>query len=96
MEEYWPDSFRFDPGRFMGENKQKITPCTFLPFLTGPRNCIGFRFALLEVKTAIALWLMKFELQPAPATDVPIDISNATIAMTPKETVIRFVRRSTN
>ena len=93
MEEYWPNSFQFDPERFMGENKDKITPCTFIPFLTGPRNCIGFRFALLEVKTAIALWLMKFNLLRAPDTDVPIDISSATIAMTPKETVIRFSLR---
>jgi cytochrome P450 len=34
-----PESFR--PERFIGDNKEKITKCTFLPFGEGPRACLG-------------------------------------------------------
>lgn len=39
--QYYPDPDRFDPERFNEENKKNITPFTYLPFGTGPRNCIG-------------------------------------------------------
>lgn len=38
----------------------------FMPFSNGPRNCIGRKFALLEMKVVIAKLLktFKFELDP--------------------------------
>lgn len=38
---YFPNPAKFDPERFLGENKNKIEPNTFLSFGVGPRACIG-------------------------------------------------------
>lgn len=39
-EKYWEDATKFNPDRFSDENKDNITPGTYLPFGVGPRNCI--------------------------------------------------------
>ena len=57
---YYPDPELFNPDRFMPENKSQLTPYTFLPFGAGPRNCVGMRFALMNIKTAVLRVLLKF------------------------------------
>jgi cytochrome P450 family 9 len=79
---YFSHPDRFDPERFNDENKAKILPGTYLPFGIGPRNCIGSRFALLEMKTLFFHLLSKFDLIPVDKTEIPIKISpkNANLA----------------
>lgn len=74
-ETYYPEPDKFDPERFSEENKHKIKPFTYLPFGVGPRNCIGSRFALLEVKIIIAHILRKFEIVPIKSTPIPLTFS---------------------
>ncbi|KAF5288516.1 hypothetical protein FQA39_LY15384 [Lamprigera yunnana] len=40
-EQYHPNPLKFDPERFNAENRYKINTSTYLPFGSGPRNCIG-------------------------------------------------------
>lgn len=80
--QYWPEPQRFDPERFSDENKQNITPFTFLPFGSGPRNCIGTRFAMMEVKVAVIHLLTHFELKPVEHTPVELRLSKNTFNIT--------------
>nr|CAD7457133.1 unnamed protein product [Timema tahoe] len=42
--DYFPDPDKFDPERFTEENKNNITPFTFVPFGVGPRTCLGKKY----------------------------------------------------
>ncbi|XP_063825325.1 uncharacterized protein LOC135074873 [Ostrinia nubilalis] len=72
---YFPDPEKFDPERFSEENKHKIQPFTYLPFGAGPRNCIGSRFALCEVKVMLYQLLLQMEVSPCAQTCVPSRIA---------------------
>ncbi|KAJ3624850.1 hypothetical protein MTP99_018441 [Tenebrio molitor] len=79
--QYYPDPDRFDPERFSDENKSKIHPYTYLPFGTGPRSCIGSRFALMETKVLFFHLLSSFEIVPVEKTQIPIRFSRKAINM---------------
>ncbi|CAG2180727.1 unnamed protein product, partial [Oppiella nova] len=53
-EEYFPNANQFIPERFLPENRHQITPYTYIPFAVGPRNCVGLRLALMEMKVSVA------------------------------------------
>ncbi|KAI8115386.1 Cytochrome P450 4d2 [Lucilia cuprina] len=62
--DYFPRPNDFIPERFSAENIEKIHPFAFLPFSWGPRNCIGQKFAILEIKSIVSCLLRHFEFLP--------------------------------
>jgi cytochrome P450 len=53
-----PDSFR--PERFLDGSEESLGD-KYLPFLRGPRDCIGKYFAYLELKLAVSSLIMRYD-----------------------------------
>eukprot|EP00250_Pteridium_aquilinum_P020951 c24998_g1_i2 orf=391-1965(+) len=62
-----PDAQDFNPQRFgNGVVKACNHPIAFLPFSTGPRNCVGQNFALIEAKIILCMLLQRFRFRLSP------------------------------
>src|SRR5438105_838841 len=62
----WERPDEFDPGRFMGANRQSVQRYAYLPFGPGPRICLGAGIALQEASIMLAGIVSQFHLQLAP------------------------------
>ncbi|KAF5287034.1 hypothetical protein FQA39_LY16148 [Lamprigera yunnana] len=62
LKDHYPNPEVFDPERFKPENIKNRNPYSFIPFSAGPRNCIGYKFAYLEMKTIISTILRRYKL----------------------------------
>lgn len=66
--EYYPEPHKFNPDRFLPENKHNLVPYTYLPFGLGSRNCVGSRFAYQEMKLCLAEIIRQYRVCCAPKT----------------------------
>ncbi|KAI0396103.1 cytochrome P450 [Xylariaceae sp. FL0594] len=67
-EEYFPDSFTYNPDRWLQPETQKAKMVreAFAPFSVGPRACPGKSMAYQETNLVIAKMLWYFDFQVAP------------------------------
>ncbi|XP_078521132.1 cytochrome P450 3A21-like [Lissotriton helveticus] len=92
--EYWPEPDVFNPDRFSKENKNTQEPYTFLPFGSGPRNCIGMRFALLNIKVGIVSLLQNFSFQICKETPIPLELDNRGMIKSKTPIYLKLVPRT--
>ncbi|XP_032682972.1 cytochrome P450 9e2-like [Odontomachus brunneus] len=74
---YFENPEKFNPERFLNEDKKGINPNAYLPFGMGPRMCIGNRFALLETKVMLIHLLARCELKRCAKTMYPMRFSKS-------------------
>nr|XP_037269494.1 LOW QUALITY PROTEIN: cytochrome P450 3A41-like [Rhipicephalus microplus] len=70
--EYFPEPEKFNPERFLPENKDCVRPFTYMPFGVGPRNCVAMRLGLLQAKASLACLFRSVRLETCPETMVPL------------------------
>lgn len=70
--EFWPEPTAFRPERFTPEQVRARHRYAHIPFSAGPRACIGKRYAIYELSTALALILSRFRIDVLPGQRVGI------------------------
>lgn len=76
LPELYPEPDRFKPERWATTNRSTYE---FLPFSAGPHMCIGWAFAMQELRIVLAMLMQRYRLAPVPGTRLGVDIR-----MTPK------------
>lgn len=79
--DYFPNPNKFEPDRFSDENKGNIQEYTYIPFGVGPRNCIGSRFALMEIKTIFYYLLRQFKINVTSKTQIPLQLKKIPVGL---------------
>lgn len=73
--QFYQDPLTFNPDRFSpetgGVNPYREMGC-FMPFGEGPRQCLGMRFARMQMKRAIYEVVKNFELSVSDKTVQPL------------------------
>lgn len=78
----YSDPETFNPDRFgNGMGKQWTKDFAFFPFGGGPRRCIGFMFATIEIRLILVTLLQKFDFKITPNQQIEME---AMITMQPK------------
>ena len=85
---WWPDPESFDPGRFLGDAKDRPRSA-YLPFGGGRRICIGQTFAMMEMVLIAAIMNQRFVFDLAPGYPVEFE---STITLRPKNGVQMIAR----
>ncbi|GBP32899.1 Probable cytochrome P450 313a1 [Eumeta japonica] len=93
---HWgPDADHFDPDRFLPEWFRPQHTCSYIPFSNGPRNCLGFQYAIMSLKTGLATVLRRCrvvsepERGPVPHIDVKFEVMMKSV----NDFQLRFVKR---
>ncbi|KAM4631584.1 cytochrome P450 3A24-like [Discoglossus pictus] len=92
--EIWPEPEEFQPERFSQENRESQDPYNFLPFGAGPRNCIGMRFALLNIKLALTVLLQNFTFRTCKETPILPELDTRGSLKSKKPIILDLVPRT--
>lgn len=81
---FFPNPLRFDPERFSEENRLRINQDAYMPFGTGPRNCVGSRLALMQAKCILYYLFLNFKVEISSRTDVPMQLDKRAMSVNAK------------
>ncbi|KAJ8711477.1 hypothetical protein PYW07_008719 [Mythimna separata] len=93
--DYFPEPEKYKPERFLDENKDDIKPYTFFPFGSGPRLCIGMRFAKMQVISGLISILKKYRVELAGGMPETLTFDARTLLTQPKDQgiMLKMIKR---
>ena len=91
----YPDPEVFRPERFdqEGEETKNRSPYAFFPFGIGPRTCIGYKFAAMEIKMLLIQIYRRFLIRRSPLMEEPLELEFGMIIQPAKDILVRVHRR---
>lgn len=88
---HWQAPEQFDPTRFTPETTAGRSRFAYLPFSTGPRQCVGSEFAMVEGVLAAAMLMQRYNIDLVPNQQIKPNLS---ATLTPKPGVqVRISKR---
>ncbi|KAH6665570.1 cytochrome P450 [Halenospora varia] len=88
----WSDPAKFDPDRWNGEQAENRHETAYVPFAAGQRMCIGFNFALAEVRVIISMLIYRYQFEKVG--DDPVDYDPAFQLVRPMNFYVRAKKRT--
>lgn len=88
--DFFPNPKVFDPDRFSeanGGTKPYKDSSVFLPFGSGPRICLGMRFATFQSKAAIVEIVRHFDISVNEKTKIPFVFDPSRFLLTPQDKI---------
>ena len=85
--DYWENPLLFNPNRW---NNIKINPYIYMPFLSGPRSCIGKEFALKEIELALNSLLTEFNFELSKNSKV---VNKVDFTSKPDQLIVNITKR---
>lgn len=91
----YPDPEVFRPERFdqEGEETKNRSPYAFFPFGIGPRTCIGYKFAAMEIKMLLIQIYRRFIIRRSPLMEETLELEFGMIVRPAKDILVRVHQR---
>lgn len=87
----WTDPYHFDPDRFIERLEGERLAASSVSFGFGPRECIGKRLALLELKAVLSKLVRKYKFSVCDETLIPMKIKVPLINVFPEREIVLAV-----